>query len=107
MPLIGKDKSPKLGSFWSFTAGFALLAVACGLLCLDIVALHRGEIWKFSKHNPGLVARSEHPGSFWFSAAFSFIISFFLAGNAIWILKDVFQKNKDGAAVKNSEKVRS
>jgi len=91
MILIGKDTSPKIGLFWSFVAGLALFAAACAFLCLEVIGLVRGEIWKLSRHHPGLVTRADHPESFWFSVIFSFVIGMILLGNALWILRSAFR----------------
>jgi len=91
MILLGKDNSPKVSSICGFIAGLALFAAACAFLCLDVIGLARGEIWKLSRHHPGLVTRAAHPDSFWFSVVVSFIIGLILLGNALWILRNAFR----------------
>jgi hypothetical protein len=92
MNLTEKDTSPKISATWGFIAGMALFAVACSFLCLDIIGLLRGEIWKLSRHHPGLVTRADHADSFWLSVIVSFIVGLILLGNALWILRSAFRK---------------
>lgn len=91
---IGKDNSKSLGPVWAFVAGCGLLAVACGVLCLVVVGLIRGEIWKFSKQNPGLVTIEDSPVGFWVSVVFSIIIGLILVWLSLWILRDAFREKR-------------
>jgi hypothetical protein len=90
MILLGKDTSPKLGRVWAFIASFVLLAAGCAVLCLDVIALFRGEIWRLSRYHPGLVTRAANPESFWISAVGSFLISLVLIGNGVMDFKGRF-----------------
>lgn len=80
-----------LGPAWVIATGVILLVVSIGLLVLVIYSIKTGEIWRFSRHDPGVVSRADSPGSFWYSAICSSIIGSGLAGLSVWMLRDALR----------------
>ena len=89
--MVTKDTSKPLGPAWAIATGVILLVVAIGILGFVIYSIKTGEIWRFSKYHPGVVSRADSPGTFWYSAIFSTVVSLLLAGLSVWILRDAFR----------------
>jgi hypothetical protein len=99
---IHEANTKSLGPAWTFIAGFALLAVGCGMLCFVIIGLWTGEIWRLSKYHQGLVTRQDSPDGFWCSEFFSFIIGLMLSALSLRILRDGFRERLERRRAKRS-----
>jgi hypothetical protein len=87
------DEKPKpLPPVFGITAGFCLLVAAGALLIFVVLGLKNGHVLKISRLHPGLVARAERPGEFWYSEIFALLIGSALAFGAARILRSAFRQ---------------
>jgi hypothetical protein len=92
MPPINKDHSPKVNPAFGIIVSLGLLAVSALILWLPVEGFRKGEVWKFSKHQPSLVVRADFPAGFWGQEAFYLFFGLMFSALAIWLLVNAIRE---------------